>query len=119
MPGSSFQVGGRKEEKKEKEKKKLMKKKLQQQWKRRKPWWKRRITKKEQKKKKKKRKNKKTHLNIWFGLGQLIWVHPKRAKPTSTIDGWGWRSQIQGSPNIRGSHWSLRIINTINTFISG
>jgi len=50
-------------------------------------------------KKKKKRKNKKTHLNIWFGLGQLIWVHSKMAKPTSTIDGWGWRSQIQGSPN--------------------
>jgi hypothetical protein len=51
------------------------------------------------KEKKKKRKNKKTHLNIWFGLGQLIWVHPKMAKPTSTNDGWGWRSQIQGSPN--------------------
>jgi hypothetical protein len=96
-----------------------MKKKLQQQWKRRKPWWKRRRTKKEQKRKRRKGKTQKTHLNIWFGLGQLIWVHPKMAKPTSTIDGWGWRSQIKESPNPRGSHWNLRIINTINTFISG
>ncbi len=71
------------------------------------------------KEKTKKRKNKNTHLNIWFGLGKLIRVHPKTAKPTSTIDGWGWRSQIQGSPNTRGSHWNFRIINTINTYISG
>jgi hypothetical protein len=46
----------------------------------------------EKNKEKTKEKNKKTHLNIWFGLSQLIWVHPKMAKPTSTIDGWGWRS---------------------------
>jgi hypothetical protein len=76
-----------------------LKKKLQQQWKRRKPWWKRRRTRKEQKRKRRKTKLKKTHLNIGFGLGQLIWVHPKMAKPTSTIDGWGWRSHIEGSPN--------------------
>jgi hypothetical protein len=31
-----------------------------------------------------KRRKKKRHLNVWFGLGQMVSVHPKTAKTASS-----------------------------------